>query len=223
MISVIVPALNEELLIEGALTRVLAMEGDFEVIVVDNGSSDRTGSIAARWAKTITSPPGRGPAMNAGAACSKGDILLFLHVDTRLPSGAFPAIEEVLGDSGVVGGCFSIAFEPDDWRSRLVASLYGLFSRAGFFYGDSAIFVRRSTFESLNGFKPLPLMEDFDLCLRLRKMGRTARLPLRVVSSARRWQKQGFLRMVLIYLTIQGIYLLGFRNPSIFKLYKAIR
>ena len=199
------------------------MEGDLEIIVVDNGSTDGTLRLASRRARTLTSPPGRGVAMNAGAAAATGDTLLFLHADTRLPDSAFEAIATAMADEGTVAGHFAVTFDGDDWRSSLVTRLYAAFSRAGFFYGDSAIFVRRSVFRSLGGFHQLPLMEDFDLCLRLRKTGRIARLPTRVRTSDRRWKRQGFLRTILVFLMIQGLYIAGYRRPALFNLYRAVR
>jgi rSAM/selenodomain-associated transferase 2 len=222
-VSVIMPVLNEERIIEGALSRLAGMGGDFEVIVVDNGSTDGTLGLASQRAKTITSAPGRGPAMNAGAAVAAGEVLLFLHADTHLPDRAFQGVEAAISVEGAVGGCFSVAFDGDDWRGGLVTLLYRAFSRLGFFYGDAAIFVRRDTFWSLGGYKPMALMEDFDLCLRLRKAGRTTRLPLTVSSSSRRWRQQGFLKTLLVFFAIQGLYLVGYRRPSLFKLYRAIR
>lgn len=223
MISVIVPMLTEEAIIETALRRLSEMEGDFAVVVVDNGSTDESLRLASKWARTLVGPPGRGPAMNIGAARSDGDILLFLHADTTLPADAFQAVERALTCTGAVGGRFSVVFDGDDRRSRFVTALYEAANRAGLFYGDAAIFVRREVFESLHGFKSLPLMEDFDFCRRLHHAGRTVKLPQTVVSSARRWQHQGFLKTALIYATIQGLYLLGWRRNSLFRLYKAIR
>ncbi len=222
-ISVIVPVLDEALIIERTLECLLELEGNFEVIVVDNGSTDDSYELASRWVQTIRSAPGRGPALNAGALRARSDRLLFLHADTTLPRDAFRSVEEALADPDVVGGCFSISFDGSGWQSRLVEALYRLFALRGFFYGDSAIFVRRSTFEAMGGFEPMPIMEDFDFCLRLRRMGRTARLAQRVVSSERRWRGQGFAKTVLVYLAIQGLYLLGIRHPRLFALYQAVR
>jgi rSAM/selenodomain-associated transferase 2 len=222
-ISVIIPVLNEERIIEDALSRLAGIDGDFEVIVVDNGSTDGTLRLASRWANTLTSAPGRGPARNAGAAAAVGDVLLFLHADTHLPDGAVDAVRAALSDEKTVGGCFSVSFGGDDWRDRLVTLLYGLFSRLGFFYGDAAIFVRHDTFRALGGYKPMALMEDLDLCIRLREAGGTTRLPLSVHSSTRRWRRQGFLKTMLVFLVVQGLYLVGYRRPSLFKLYRAIR
>lgn len=222
-VSVIMPVLNEERIIESALARLASLEGEFEVLVVDNGSTDATLRLASRWARTITSPPGRGPAMNAGAAAASGETLLFLHADTQLPGESFRVLQATMREREAVGGCFSVTFDGGGVGDSFVELLYRGWSRLGFFYGDAAIFVRRETFRALGGFKPLPLMEDFDFCLRLRKAGSTVRLPLAVRSSSRRWKQQGLLRTSLVFMLIQGLYIAGYRRPALFRLYRAIR
>ncbi len=222
-ISVIIPTLNEALVIEQSLERLMAAGDALETIVVDNGSTDDTVLLASRWARTITRSPGRGPALDAGAAAARGNVLLFLHADTIPPVGAFEAVSAALEDPGAVGGSFSVSFDEGGWQSRLVEVLYLLFARMGLFYGDSAIFVRRSVFDAIGGFEPLPIMEDFDFCLKLRRRGRTVRLPHKVVTSARRWRGQGFLKTALVYLAIQGLYLVGVRSSRLFRLYEVVR
>jgi rSAM/selenodomain-associated transferase 2 len=222
-LSIIIPTLNEALIIADTLRRLASQEGDCELLVVDNGSTDGTAALASPLARTITSPPGRGAALNAGAEASRGDLLLFLHADTCLPPGALPAIIRAMADPAVVGGCFSVEFDGGGWEPRLAGCLYGLFARAGFFYGDAAIFLRRDAMRRLGGVRPLPMMEDLDLCVRMRRLGRTVRLPDRVVSSGRRWRGQGFLRTAAVYLAVQGLYLLGIRHPRLFRLYRPVR
>lgn len=222
-LSIIIPTLNEALIIEGALMRLAARDGNIELLVVDNGSTDGTVALASPLARTITSPPGRGAALNVGAEASRGELLLFLHADTHLPPGALAAIIRAMADPAVVGGCFSVEFDGGGWEPRLAGCLYGLFARAGFFYGDAAIFLRQDAMRRLGGVRPLPMMEDFDLCIRMRRLGRTLRLPDRVVSSGRRWRGQGFLRTAAVYLAVQGLYLLGIRHPRLFRLYRPVR
>ena len=113
--------------------------------------------------------------MNAGAARSAGEVILFLHVDTRLPSGFADAIDRALDDQRVVGGRFDVAFDNPAWPFRMIAAMMNLRSRLSrIFTGDQAIFVRRTAFEALGGYPEIPLMEDIALTRRLRRLGRVA-------------------------------------------------
>ena len=158
----------------------------------------------------LTTAPGRASQMNAGAATSQADVLLFLHADTRLPDEARQAIERALGDSACVGGRFDVRFERDRGLAWLIARLISLRSRwSGIATGDQALFVRRDVFAKLGGFADIPIMEDVDFTRRLKQAGRMEALRARVVTSYRRWEQCGVLRTILLMWTLRLLYWLG--------------
>ncbi len=199
-LSIIIPVLNEEKALLATLENVAASAPGAEVIVVDGGSTDATPELAAAFAeqgnlaagddawKLLRSERGRGQQMNLGAAAAAGDVLLFLHADTQLPPETPRLLERALADPRVLGGNFRIRFVPPSFVANLYTSIYNLRSRFRLFYGDSALWVRRSLFEALGGYPRARLMEDFALVLRLRKAGKLVCLPAVVESSARRFQ-----------------------------------
>lgn len=199
-IAVVIPALNEAARIEACLRAVRMQQPggtEVDVVVVDGGSVDDTRLLATRYARVTSASRGRGAQMNAGALAASGDVLLFLHADTVLPEGAFAAIDAALADGGVVGGTFRLRFDRDSPALRLYA-WFTRFRWRLFHYGDQGIFVRRSTFEALGGFREWPIMEDVDLLARLDAVGRTALLPLAVTTSARRFERHGVVRQQLL-------------------------
>mgnify|MGYP001611875882 CR=1 FL=1 len=224
MISVIIPVLNEASVIAGTLERVLAQEGAHEVIVVDGGSTDETAAIASRCARVLPSQRGRARQMNLGASEARGDALLFLHADTLLPQGALAGIERALADPSVVGGRFKVRLDHPGWAYRLVGSSINLRDRLfGGFTGDQAIFVRAGVFHALGGYRELPLMEDLDLGKRMTQAGKAVRLPLSVVTSARRWQKNGVLKTIVLMWVLRLLFVLRFPPSRLKKFYGETR
>jgi rSAM/selenodomain-associated transferase 2 len=221
--SIIVPALNEERVIGRTLRRARRL-GPHELIVVDGGSDDRTRSIAQRYATVVRSLPGRGRQLNAGAALATGDLLLFLHADVRLPFDALVAIERALADPDVVGGCFRVRFSRDP-HDVFLAAVYDLLRLRGrgIVYGDATIFVRRSAFEAVGGFRPYPIMEDVNLVSRLRSLGRFVELPEVVVPSNRRWRRGGRWRAWASWWAIQLLYGAGVSPIWLGRLYRVVR
>jgi rSAM/selenodomain-associated transferase 2 len=212
-ISVIVITLNEADAVEGCLDGVrvlLDADGPGEVIVSDGGSTDGTAERAARYAPVVTAPRGRAHGLNVGAARASGDVLLFLHADTRLPARALSAVREALGDPTVVGGRFRLAFDRTSVALRLTqAWINGRDALLGGYTGDQTVFVRRQTFEQMGGYAPLALMEDLDFARRLGRMGRVVRLRESVVTSARRWQRLGLVRTNVRMIVLRWLYYLG--------------
>lgn len=209
-VSVIVPVLNEAARIEFFLRDLLRRAGGFEVIVVDGGSTDGTPSIVERFPRVtlLKTGPGRAKQMNAGAARAQGEVLLFLHADTFIPPDAGAHIGQAMGDDFVVGGSFSLAFD----RRAFLLDVYSRFSRINhvlFTYGDQAFFVRRAAFRALNGFKEIPLMEDVEIQMRLRKMGRFVKISEPVVTSARRFVQGGLFRQQLRNVVLVCLYRAG--------------
>ncbi|HSV07942.1 MAG TPA: TIGR04283 family arsenosugar biosynthesis glycosyltransferase [Candidatus Binatus sp.] len=191
-ISVVIPVLDEELRIGERLMELGRMAGIVEVIVVDGGSRDRTAEIIRSFpeVRLVSAPRGRGSQMNAGARIATGEVLLFLHADVRLPLDAATWVGRVLEDPAVVAGAFRTWTVPDAGRSWVtpllhLADLRSRFTRLP--YGDQALFVRRDVFERVGGFPDQPLMEDLELSLRLRRVGRIATAPATVRVSGRRF------------------------------------
>ncbi len=197
-VSVVIPALNDAPAIEACLA-TLPREGDPEIIVADGGSEDGTREAAERGgAKVVVAPRGRGPQMNAGAAAATGDVLLFLHADTRLPAGAFSHVADALANASVAGGAFHLAIDGEGWFYRFTARNANIRSKlAGAPYGDQAFFVRKAAFEALKGYRNLAHCEDLDFIRRLRTQGRVVLVPAAVSTSARRWVRHGRVRVTV--------------------------
>lgn len=197
-ITVIVPTLNEAESLPNALTSVLA-GGCVEIIVVDGGSSDGTVDVAQSFGAVVFSARGgRSIQMNEGAKLSRAEVLLFLHADTLLPPDWEDHVAEAISTPDVVGGAFRIRIDSDLRGLRTVERLANMRSlRLGIPYGDQALFVRRSIFDEIRGFPPIPILEDLELVLRLRARGKLVITRAYALTSARRWKELGVLRTSL--------------------------
>jgi rSAM/selenodomain-associated transferase 2 len=219
-ISVIVPVLNEERTIALTLAALSRLAPD-EVIVVDGGSTDRTREIVRGMPAThLTAPRGRAQQMNHGARAARGEVLLFLHADTRLPASALADIRAAMAEARCVGGRFDVRLDRDEWTFRLIGTLINLRSRlTKGATGDQAIFVRRTIFEELGGFPNLPLMEDIALSRLLRRQGRVACLHSQVITSARRWERDGVWRTILKMWVFRLLFLAGVLPTGLKRFY----
>lgn len=209
-LSVIIPALDEAPRIAAAIASARApLVG--EIIVVDGGSCDDTAARArAAGALVWDAPRGRARQMNAGAARAAGEVLLFLHADTTLPSGFDDAVCEACAQASVVGGRFDLRLEPSSPVLALTAALINLRSRlSGIATGDQALFVRRAVFEAMGGFADVPLMEDIAFTRALKRRGRVVALRARVTTSSRRWLHHGPLRTILLMWWLRFLYWRG--------------
>lgn len=210
-LSIIIPVLDEAAGIEAALTTLGPYrERGCELVVVDGGSRDGTLALASPLAdRVLSAPRGRAAQMNAGAAAARGDVLLFLHADTKLPANADILIRNGLAQSGRIWGRFDVQFDHGGILP-LIAIMMNLRSRlTGIATGDQAIFVSRAAFEAIGGFPAQPLMEDIAFSSRIRHVSRATNVRARVTTSARRWRTQGILRTIFLMWRLRLAYFLG--------------
>jgi rSAM/selenodomain-associated transferase 2 len=210
-LSVVVPMLNEERVIKATLGAVRAGAPAAEVIVVDGGSKDRSIEVARPHCEVlIEAPRGRAHQMNAGAAAAHGDAIAFVHADTIVPLTFARDIAAALVNPTVVGGRFDLALDDPSFSCRLLGTLISLRSRIMHSAtGDQAIFIRRDIFAQLGGFANIELCEDVDLARRLKRLGGVACLRSKVITSARRWRKDGLIRTVLRMWLLKALFLAG--------------
>ena len=211
-LSVVMPALNEAAGMAAALQALapLAARGA-QLLVADGGSVDDTVSLArAGGAQVIGAPRGRALQMNAGAQQASGDILLFLHADTRLPLDADRLIAQAIANGPQVWGRFDVRIEGKPRMLRVIAAFMNRRSRwTGIATGDQALFMTRAAFDAVGGFPAQPLMEDIEISKRLLKLSRPACLRARVVTSGRRWETRGVWRTVLLMWRLRLAYWRG--------------
>jgi len=210
---VVVPVLNEAAGIRAAFEALAPLRArGHEVIVVDGGSSDSTADIAAGLCdRVLSAPRGRAAQMNAGARAANGDMLLFLHADTRLPA------DFTIPDSAVWGR-FDVRIDGRHPLLKVVACAMNLRSRlTGIATGDQAMFVRRAVFP---GFPEIPLMEDVALSKVLKQRGRPTCLHEKVTTSGRRWEERGVLRTILLMWRLRLLYFLGARPEDLARRYR---
>ena len=219
-LSIVVPVWNEAARIEAALAALKrARAASVEVIVVDGGSTDRTAELAASADRVLTAPRGRAAQMNAGAAVARGDTLLFLHVDSALPPQAVPRV--LAATTTHAWGRFDVTIDGGAALLRLVSTAMNARSRwSGIATGDQAIFVRRAVFEQVGGFPAQALMEDIELSKRLCAVERPVCLRERVVTSGRRWERDGVLRTIALMWTLRLRYWLGASPDDLAKAYR---
>jgi rSAM/selenodomain-associated transferase 2 len=211
-LSIIIPVLNEAANIAAALQALGPLRaGGVELIVVDGGSADDTAALARPLADfVIASARGRATQMNAGAALARGDVLMFLHADTRLPDDADRLVLDGLTRSGRAWGRFDVAIEGTHRLLPVVANAMNLRSRlTGITTGDQAMFVTRAAFDRVGGFPEIALMEDITLARNLKRISRPLPLRARVRTSGRRWESRGVTRTILTMWRLRAAYFFG--------------
>ena len=213
-------AVEEERIIEQTLRQFEGLN-QLEVIVADGGSTDATVEIVRRMGSTVVPvQSGRGRQMNAGAALASGEVLLFLHSDTRLPE-RFPEIVLSILDAGAIAGAFRLRIDEKGFGLRLIEQAANLRSRLlQKPYGDQALFLRADTFFTLGGFPNWPLMEDYEFCRRLRAQGQIRIANAAARTSARRWQKLGLWKTTLLNQACVAGFHLGISPDTLARLYR---
>jgi len=219
-ISIIIPALNEEDSIRETLDALRIFERA-EIILVDGKSTDRTVSIAENYNVKIlhASRRGRGFQLSFGGAAATGDILWFVHADTKPGRDAVEQIKKALANPRTAGGNFTIRFDGARRAARFLTWLYPNLRKLGLLYGDSAIFVRREIYEKMGGFQDFPIFEDLDFVERLKKQGEIVTLPAVVTTSSRRFENKSFLLTFSRWTILQILYWLGVSPYKLLKIY----
>lgn len=198
-----------------------------KIVVADGGSKDRTAELARVRADVVTSVPGRGRQLNAGAGAAAGDVYMFLHADTQLDPGTEAALADALGEPDVVGGCFEVRLRGPsagraiarhlagaiNWRARVLKTATG----------DQAIFARRTAFEQAGGFPADDLFEDVLFYRRLKRLGKVVVLEPAVGVSDRRWRQLGYYRTIATHLLLRFLFQLGVPPATLARFYRRVR
>jgi rSAM/selenodomain-associated transferase 2 len=225
MISIITPVFNEEKNIKSYLSHIGSLEGDFELIMVDGGSSDRTVEEVKKCIDTfnhkvimLVSERGRAIQMNKGAKMAQGDILLFLHVDCVLDKDALTVIEKVISEKNVAGGGFRQAFSNPDSFLKFQSEIGNI--RAGLtrvFFGDYGIFLKKKVFRKIGGYDNIPFLEDVEICRKAKRYGRLLQVDRRIMTSPRRYIKKGKVRLTFAFILANIFNDFGYRPRLLWK------
>ncbi|VAX10874.1 Glycosyl transferase, family 2 [hydrothermal vent metagenome] len=224
MVSIIIPCLNEAGVICRLLESLQPLRcAGHEVILVDGGSTDGIVEVAEPLVDLLLdTEPSRSRQMNAGARSSVGDILWFLHADTRLPENAVEAVVEGLAEGDAVWGRFDIELSGKHPMLRVVGSMINRRSRwSGIATGDQGIFVTSKAFQTVGGFPYIPLMEDIVLSRQLKQLSLPRCLQQRLVTSSRRWEVNGIFRTILLMWFLRLAFFLGVSPHWLAQWYKA--
>jgi rSAM/selenodomain-associated transferase 2 len=224
MVSIVVPTLNEETWIGGTLRTLQELSGEKEILVADGGSEDRTIEIATQLGvRVVLCQRGRGCQIRTAATEATGDLLWFVHADSRPEAGALESIERVLRNTAVAGGNFSLVFEGEHYSARQMTSIYPYLRWLGLSYGDAGIFIKRSVYDAIGGCRPYPLFEDLDLIRRLKRHGRFVHLEARISTSARRFTGPQYARVWAMWIALQVLYWAGVSRYRLARWYRQAR
>lgn len=230
MVSIVIPTYNEESCMPAMLARLKGVRGDFEVLVADGNSTDRTREIVCREAsdyprrlRLVETVRNRAVQSNCAAQEACGDSFLFLYADVLVPLNAVEAIESSFKNPSIIGGNFQILFEGNSSVTRFFNWCYRVRRPFGIYYGDSGLFVRRWIFEQLGGFKQIPIMDDYEFVRRMERTGRTVCLESALLASDRRWRVQGLFPTLFSWVWIQSLYSLGVSAEHLARWYAPVR
>jgi rSAM/selenodomain-associated transferase 2 len=224
--SIIIPVLRESDKVNALIEHLYNQQTDedYEIIIVEGSQTRETMSVVQhREVVVLLSEPGRGRQMNAGAAVARGEILIFLHADTQIPVNALNRIGHLLKQKHYVGGAFDLAINSHKLVFKIIAKVASLRSRfTRIPYGDQIIFLRKDYFNKIGGYKEIPLMEDVELMQRIKRQGdKISILTDKVVTSPRRWEKEGIIFCTLRNWIILTLYLIGISPNKLAKYYKS--
>ena len=230
MVSIVIPTYNEEHSILDVLGQLKRVRGDFEVLVADGCSTDHTRDLVGQAAATyphrlrlVESVRNRALQCNSAAQQANGDAILFLHADISVPPETVESVEQSLQNAEIIGGNFQVVFEGGSAVERFFTWCYRVRRPFGIYYGDSGLFVRREVFERLGGFKPIPIMDDYEFVRRLERAGRTVCLKPPLLVSDRRWRVQGLFPTLFSWVWIQTLYSLGVPAERLARWYAPVR
>jgi len=230
MVSIIIPTYNEATSILSVLESLKEVRGDFEVLVADGASSDQTRDLVREAAVAyprrlwvVEGVRNRALQCNGAAQQANGDIFLFLHADMLAPPETVEAVNESLRDHSIVGGNFQVVFQGSTAVESLFTWCYRVRRPFGIYYGDSGVFVRREVFDRMGGFKPIPIMDDYEFIRRLERAGNTVCLSPPMLVSDRRWRVQGLLATLFSWVWIQTLYSLGVPAERLARWYSPVR
>lgn len=217
-ISVIIPTLNEEQNIGRLLDQLCLIKSkDLEIIVVDGGSQDSTLNIIKQYnsVKLIDYVKGRAIQMNAGAKSAQGEQLLFLHADSKLSTEMLNNLTSIKSDAG----SFRMKFKANGF----LFLFYSMFTKINwtiFTYGDQGLWIKKSLFQKIGGFKEIPLLEDIDIVSRIKRVSKFEKIPFFISTSARRFKKNGVLKQQLINVILVTAYYIGFSPQFLSRFYR---
>lgn len=225
MISIITPVLNEEKNIRPFLSHLDSLDGDFELILVDGGSSDRTVEEARKWRdsfnhdlRILGTCRGRGIQMNKGADAAHGDILLFLHVDCLLRKDALILMEKAIHEKNAIGGGFMQAFSNPDFFLKFQSAFGNLRAGVtGIFFGDFGIFLKSDIFRKIGGYDEIPFLEDVELCRKAKRHGRLIQIDRRILTSPRRYLIKGKLKLTFVFMMANLFNMIRWRPMFLWK------
>lgn len=224
MISIIIPVLNEEKNIEKMLMELNSLDGDKEVILVDGGSMDNTKAIAAQYSEVFESSPGRAKQMNLGAEHAKGEILWFVHSDSLVDGNSLKCIKNAIQE-GYIGGGFKLYFYDlaTKFMKFVAKSSNKRAKYLGLYFGDQGIFVRCDVFKKIGGYPEIPIMEDWEMGLRLKKLGKMKLVDCKIGTSARRFINGGSFKTLMLMHRIKLLYIIGVSPDRLVKIYREAR
>ena len=226
MISIITPVLNEKQEIKTFLKHLNNQDGNFELILVDGGSTDGTCEEIKKHRKLfdkqltiLHTTSGRAHSMNIGGQSAHGEILLFLHVDSTLEHGTLPAIQKTINTQDIIGGGLIQAFSNPDTFLQLTSN-FGNFriQLTHIFFGDCGIFVKTDIFNKLGGYDNIPFLEDVEFCKKAKKYGTLRQLPKTITTSPRRYHQYGKIKITIIFSLVYLLNEIGLR-PRFFRQY----